>query len=147
MKLTDQQLKQLKDYFSKQPDIVAVYVYGSFATGNTHPKSDLDLGILFDKPTHSLTGTSQIDSGLSELNLPTKNLDIREIHIDLEPVYLRNVVQGSPIYSGNNIKRIRFEVAAIRKFRNTEHLRKIRSDYMYQRIKEGSYGTGSANFN
>jgi len=37
----------IKDYFSNKADIVAVYLYGSHATGNVRTGSDVDIAILF----------------------------------------------------------------------------------------------------
>jgi predicted nucleotidyltransferase len=40
--------KKITNYFENKEDIVAVYLFGSYATGNARPCSDLDLAILFD---------------------------------------------------------------------------------------------------
>jgi len=39
-------LSELPEIFEKFPDIMAVYVFGSVATGNTHAESDLDLAVV-----------------------------------------------------------------------------------------------------
>lgn len=39
-------LQVLPEVFRKYPDIQAVYLFGSFATGNVHGESDLDLAIV-----------------------------------------------------------------------------------------------------
>lgn len=145
MKLTDKQLQNLKDYFSTQPDVTAVYLYGSFATGNTHKRSDIDLGILFKHSDISLERLGEIYSDLGDLNLPATP-EARDVNLDQSAVYLRNVIQGDLIYSKDNIQRIRFQVSAIRKFRDTEHLRQIQTLHMHQRLKEGTYGSGPAKF-
>ncbi|OQY31095.1 MAG: DNA polymerase III subunit beta [Anaerolineaceae bacterium 4572_5.1] len=45
MKNNPTDLTILPKIFSKYPDIQAVYLFGSSATGKTHMESDLDLGI------------------------------------------------------------------------------------------------------
>jgi len=40
------ELKHLKGVFEKYPEIKAVYLFGSTASGHLHPESDIDLAIL-----------------------------------------------------------------------------------------------------
>ena len=44
MKMPD--LELLPEVFRRYPDVQAVYLFGSFATGNVHQESDLDLAIV-----------------------------------------------------------------------------------------------------
>lgn len=37
----------LREYFSRLPDIAAVYLFGSFAKGRQGPNSDFDVAVLF----------------------------------------------------------------------------------------------------
>ena len=39
---------QIKNYFENEKDIVAVYLFGSYASGKVRSWSDIDLAILFD---------------------------------------------------------------------------------------------------
>jgi len=39
---------QIKNYFEHEKDMVAVYLFGSYATGKMRSCSDIDLAILFD---------------------------------------------------------------------------------------------------
>jgi predicted nucleotidyltransferase len=40
--------KPIKSYFENEKDIVAVFLFGSYASGNARSCSDIDLAILFD---------------------------------------------------------------------------------------------------
>ena len=42
----EQIMAELPPIFSRFPDIMAVYLFGSFLTGKTHVESDLDLAIV-----------------------------------------------------------------------------------------------------
>jgi predicted nucleotidyltransferase len=48
----------LPQVFSQYPDIQAVYLFGSFASGNVHRESDLDLAIV---PRHDTVRESRLD--------------------------------------------------------------------------------------
>lgn len=139
--LTDQQLNAIKKYFATQEDVVAAYLYGSFATGNTHQGSDIDIGVLFKKPITTFEVVSRIHSDLCDLDLPGEP-EVRNIDLNQTPVFLRSVIQGKLIFSKDEIKRIRFEVNVMRIFRDTEYYRNLRYFYLSQRIKEDKYGFG-----
>lgn len=144
MKLTKQQAAQIKDYFSIQPDILAVYLYGSFAKGTTHPRSDIDLGILFKgqnrlKNFHRL---ADFIDGLYQLKLANfpKEIDVRDVYLNQSPMYLMNVISGQVVYSRNENDRIKFEVLAMNQFYDTQRFRDISYEYMKKRLEEGRYG-------
>ena len=40
--------KKITNYFENKEDIIAVYLFGSYASGKVRPRSDIDLAILFD---------------------------------------------------------------------------------------------------
>ena len=49
-------LKLLKNVFRNYPEIQAVYLFGSVASGNVHQESDIDLAIIPDKYTAWISG-------------------------------------------------------------------------------------------
>jgi len=50
-KIDDHRLKELRSIFEKYPEILAVYLFGSYASGKVHKESDLDLAIVPDNNT------------------------------------------------------------------------------------------------
>lgn len=139
MKLTSSQIKKMRDYFAKQKDILAVYLYGSFAKGTTHKKSDLDIAVLFSRPVNLYHRLGRIYSNLCDLKLPAEP-EVRDVDLDSSPVYLLNVINGQLIFSQNDIKRINFEVQALKQYYDTQRLRDIKYHYMNQRFQKGIYG-------
>lgn len=65
--LSDSAVKLLKDYFTSQPQIQEVRVYGSRAMGTQEPGSDIDLAI-WTTAERNISG--HIKSDLDELPLP-----------------------------------------------------------------------------
>ena len=41
-------IEKLIAYFKTKPNIIAVYLFGSYAKGKEHHMSDIDIGLLFD---------------------------------------------------------------------------------------------------
>lgn len=139
MKLSKSELQKLRQYFAKQKDILAVYLYGSFAKRTTHKRSDMDFAILFDGKVNLYHRLGQVYSDLSNLRLLAEP-EVREINLNQSPAYLLNVINGELIFNQNNKQRINFEVAVMNLFRDTEFLRSLKYDYMKKSFEEGTYG-------
>lgn len=139
MSLSKSQLKNLSKYFSSQKDVLAVYLYGSFAKDTNHPRSDIDLGVVFNRRVDLYERLGKLYSDLNDLGLPAE-VEARDINLDQPPVYLMNVIQGELIYSRDENKRITFEVEVLKHFYDTQRFRDIKYYYMTKRLKEGTYG-------
>ena len=139
MKLTEDQIKKIHDYFAKQKDVVAVYLYGSFAYGNPHKDSDIDMAVLFDGKVNLYDRLGRLYGDFPKIGIRAEP-EIREISLDYSPVFLMNVIRGKLIYAKDEQKRIQFEVDVMNIFRDTEYLRKLKYDYMDKSFKEGTYG-------
>lgn len=137
MSLTEDQIKQIRDYFAKQKDVVAVYLYGSFAKGTISKRSDIDLGVVFEGEVDLYHRLGQIYSDLPKLHIEP---DVRDLNLNYSPVYLLNVIQGRLLYSRNENKRVEFEVEVMRRFYDTQILRNTMLTYMRRRLDEGTYG-------
>ncbi|MBI2596679.1 nucleotidyltransferase domain-containing protein [Candidatus Daviesbacteria bacterium] len=139
MELSKANLELLKQYFASQKDILVVYLYGSFASGGIHKRSDIDFGVLFEEEVTSFKRLGQIYSDLCGLKLPAEP-EVRDIDLKHPPVYLFNVIRGQLVYSKDEVKRINFEVQAMSQYYDSQYFRDIKYDYMRKRIQEGTYG-------
>lgn len=137
-KLTKSDIQKVQHYFASQKDVVAVYLYGSFAYGNPHKGSDIDIAVLFDG-VNLYERLGSLYSNFPKLSIKVEP-EVREISLKDSPVFLMNVIQGKNIYSRDETKRVEFEVAIMREFYDTQKLRDIDYDYMKKRIREGTYG-------
>ncbi|MFH1292708.1 MAG: nucleotidyltransferase domain-containing protein [Pseudomonadota bacterium] len=45
--------KNIAAYFSNNNEVIAVYLFGSYAEGKERPLSDIDIGILLDRTDHN----------------------------------------------------------------------------------------------
>lgn len=138
-KLSNSDIRKLQHYFASQKDIMSVYLYGSFAKGTIHPRSDIDFGVLFDGKVNLYSRLGQIYADLCDLKLPAEP-EIREINLRQSPVFLLNVIQGQLLATSNEQRKNEFEVAVLRQYYDTQRLRDIRYQYMQERLKEGTYG-------
>ena len=143
--LEKKKLNQIKKYFSQQPDITTVYLYGSEVSGKSskvEKKRDIDFAVLFNQKQNSFKRRSQIASQLQNF-IAGKEVDCREINLHTSsPVYLMSVLQkGKLLYSANEGRRIDFEVKVMREYEDTQKLRDLQYFYLKKRLKKGKYGS------
>ncbi|MBW1728612.1 MAG: nucleotidyltransferase domain-containing protein [Deltaproteobacteria bacterium] len=104
--------KTAPDIFYSRP-VLFTYLYGSYATGNVHPFSDLDIGIYIDDVSDikylelELTLSLEIDSKIGS----DVKTEVRIIN-NLPLVITGNIItEGRLIYSINENVRVDFETS------------------------------------
>ena len=65
---------QIKDYFSNKEGIAAVYLYGSYASGQVRSGSDVDIAVLFGNPDREVV-----------------NRQIEKIHVELSRILRKDL--------------------------------------------------------
>jgi len=82
--LTDNQKSQISILVSPLP-VEIVYLFGSQSTGNAHPKSDYDFGVLFTPDTDSVTRFNLVTKLTTDLSdILHQKTDV--IDLDLSPI-------------------------------------------------------------
>ena len=75
--LDDKELEKISNVFKKESALLAVYLFGSYASGNPHRYSDVDMAVLFDKTTNPEDYTDkQIDLVVSLGRLLGREADV-----------------------------------------------------------------------
>jgi predicted nucleotidyltransferase len=107
---------RIKDYFSCVPEIVAVYLFGSYGTCYEHPTSDLDLGVVFRKRM-DLKRELEIEAALS-LALGIDRIDF--VNLNSAPVALqfRALSEGTLVYEADYILNSNFLERVFREYRD-----------------------------
>lgn len=134
-------LAQIRRFFRSQPKVLAVYLYGSYAKKANHLKSDLDLAVLFKNRPQDPGFILQLAAQLQQLLGNQVRVDLRELNLDLSPVFLAEVIgQGEVIYCACEPSRIDFEVKAMRQIDDSQMIQKINLDYLKDSFHRGTYG-------
>jgi len=102
-----------------QPDIVAAYLFGSYATGRIHSGSDVDIAVLLDEdalPQTTRWGGPLLSRRLDLIAAAERFADCAVDVITLNnasPLLSFEVLRkGRLLYEGNRHERIEFEVRA-----------------------------------
>ena len=134
-------INKIRRFFVGKKEVVAVYLYGSQAKKMATTKSDIDLAVLFRKPAENSRNLLELGTTLQKLLGNTIQVDLREIHLDVSPVFLGEVLRtGEVIFCRDEAARINFEVAVMRLIDDSESVRRINLYYLQKSLKEGTYG-------
>lgn len=86
-KIPFEKVKAIRDYLACQPDVAAVFLFGSFGTEFQGKYSDIDLGAVFFPGAHpDLRRQLSIEAGISLL-LETDDIDL--VNLNSAPLQLR----------------------------------------------------------
>ena len=91
--------------------VVFAYLYGSYARGDVHPFSDVDIGIYLEKmtPAEALNNELSLALEFDDILGSKTNVDVRSINT--MPLLIKGhiVTEGILLYSRNDSLRIEFE--------------------------------------
>jgi predicted nucleotidyltransferase len=95
-------LQVVSEVFRRYPDIQAVYLFGSFAAGNVHAESDLDLAIV---PRHSSIRAKRLDILADLARCGFCNVDL--VFLDTDDIVLKYeaVRQNRLVYQAEDFDR------------------------------------------
>lgn len=139
----DELIDQFKRILSKQP-IKLAYLYGSYARGQERKSSDVDIAIVLENPNCKRVFGSSADVSV---HIPGIEIDLREIDLESDPVFLHSILKDKILLFAKDEKtRTDFEVRAMKKFFDTEHLRKLNYYYLKKSLEDNSYGRRSPDY-
>lgn len=128
-------VEKLPAVFEKDPQIVAAYVYGSYATGKTTDLSDIDIAVLLRKKGDWKKQLELIDNIAEALEIDDFDLVILN---DCPPYMQYEVIAyGKMIYEKDHDERCDFQVRALQRYFDVKHIYDEYNYYLKKRIKEG----------
>jgi predicted nucleotidyltransferase len=109
-------LEKIKNKLSQRPEVLAVYLYGSQATGKPRLDSDIDLGVLlYPNKTYSLLDEGELNFGLAKIVAPF-NVHVYIIN-DKSPLFRYQVIAPRKIlFSKDDSQRADFEVKTFNEY-------------------------------
>lgn len=132
MKLDQKILDQIKDYFSKKPEIAVAYLFGSFAKGEGREFSDIDFGVIFLKKPKGAFCFPEV-SLAEELNkISGRKIDVLDLNLCNVDFAHRVISEGKLLYSRDEKIRVNFEEQVIRDYFDLKPM----LDEYYQNISE-----------
>jgi predicted nucleotidyltransferase len=132
--LNDHDLRRLVDVFRKYPDIQAVYLFGSRASGKTHADSDLDLAIV---PRDRAVRAKRLDL-LTDL-VGSGFCDVDLLFLDTDDIVLKYeaIRQNQLIYYTEDFDRGEIFSKIIRQYLDFAPYLEVQREAYKQRIQHG----------
>lgn len=140
--ITDDERRQLRDYFSTQPQVVAVYLYGSVARGTANKLSDIDLAVMLEQ-FDDHTSQFQLQAiGKMMTIFKTDDVDVQILSPQTAPAIALQMLKGKVIYTGQPAKKIAVEAQILSRYQDFEPFIRLDISQMHKRLEEGTYGSG-----
>lgn len=134
--LPEQNKRVLGEYFGKQADVVAAFLFGSAARGDFGRGSDVDIAVLLDRaPTPApLRAATLASETMTLLGRP----DVDVVVLNKATPLLRHRVarDGEVLFARSNTDVAEFVIRAIHGFVDTQPLRDLQRQQLQQRIRD-----------
>lgn len=110
MKLSQKKIiAKIKSYFKSKKEVIAIYLYGSYARNEQKKDSDIDLAILFENENLNRLSL-RINYSFELSDIFSKEVEIQDLSICKIDFAYRVLQEGKLLLSYNEHKRIQFEV-------------------------------------
>ena len=136
--------RRIKEIFSRYPEVIAAYLFGSLAAGREKRKSDADVAVILEENIHkarAMTIQLQLMADLEDVY----NREVEVVLLNETSLFLiSEVLKGKLIYDSNPIKRAEFESIKRREYFDFVLYLKRHREALLERIKtkglSGAYG-------
>ena len=135
------EVRSFTDFLSRQPDVVAAYLFGSQARGTARARSDVDVAVLF---AARLDEQTTLERQLAILVALT-DLTSREVQVTVlnraSPFFTFQVLKdGRRLYERDKAERVEFEVRAYKTYFDFQPILEYQNKMLLKRIKETGLG-------
>jgi uncharacterized protein len=126
-----------KAFLAGERKVKFAYLFGSLASGNSGPLSDLDLAVYLDGRLDPFIYRLKLMEALAKV-LKTEHFDL--VVLNNAPVVLKHeVIKDGIILKDDRSRRVMFESLALREYLDTAYLREVQRGYLREQIKRGSF--------
>jgi predicted nucleotidyltransferase len=134
---TELDIQPLVDYLATQPDVLAAYLFGSFATAKARPGSDVDLAVLLGGQDASQRFERRLRlMGEVEDALARRPADVVVLN-DAPPLLSYQVLsEGCLIFERDRAARVEFEVRAGKIYADLKPMYDYHNRDLFQKIRE-----------
>ena len=135
------QLKKIEEFFTKEGNVIAAYLFGSHAVGTSREDSDVDIAVLFEQmPDNALD--YRIEKSMELERILKKEVDL--IIMNNSPLILQFQVikEGQILYEMDADKRATYQMHFLSRYYDYIKFFDYHSKYLCNEIKERGLGIG-----
>lgn len=137
--LAPYKIEDLACYFCSQTNIIAAYIFGSFAEGVETIKSDVDIALLLDHTHNNIFDyrLELMDALSVMLERETDVVILNDVPVLLQ---FQVIKKGKLIFERNADKRAQFQMRVMGRYYDYEKFFKFQSRHLLSRLKGGMLG-------
>ncbi|MFO8034354.1 MAG: nucleotidyltransferase domain-containing protein [Candidatus Bipolaricaulota bacterium] len=145
MRDIDELKRVLREYFRGREEVIAVYLFGSLTRGSTHGLSDVDVAVLVESDQRASQEAAEpfgykaaVVGGVTSV-LQTDRVDVVILN-EAPPLLAHEVIrEGEILLSTDEAARLAFEEAVKKRYLDSQPLRNVKREYLYERTKRGAF--------
>ena len=127
----------IRTFLRAQQKVKFAYLFGSVASGEAGPLSDVDLAVYVDGRLDMFNYRLKLMEALAVI-LKSENFDL--IILNNAPIVLTHeVISGGIVLKDDRQRRIMFESRALRQYLDTAYLRDVQRGYLRDQIRRGEF--------
>ncbi len=127
-------LEKIKRYFKDNPQIIAVYLFGSYAANRQRPESDVDIAVLFE---FNLTQQKRFNLCLqyyADLS-DEYELDIVDMNSADYPLLYEIFNEGELVFERDREKRVAFQALKLSEYSDLKYFEDLMSKGLMRRAR------------
>ena len=130
--------KYISDYFGDNKDVIAVYLYGSYAVGKHTSTSDIDLGIVLDPEKIKRDQfTVKRDRFLLDLSrILRKEIHLVVLNTSGEGLLSQVLKKGNCVFIGNKRKLTLFKAMALQRIADFDYYKNMMQSGFIRNVME-----------
>lgn len=126
-----------KAFLSAEPKVKFAYLFGSHASGQAGPLSDIDLAVYLDGRLDLFKWRLRLMDALARV-LKSENFDL--VVLNNAPILLSyEVIRNGIVLKDDRQRRVMYESQTLRDYLDTAYLRDVQRRYLLEQIKRGDF--------
>ena len=124
------------DEIARQHGIELILLFGSSVSGSVHPRSDVDLAVLLDRPSLPLREHAELAGELQRL-FPDREVDLAVIN-RADPLFLKKITERCRLVYGSPRRLAELKLYAFRRYQ--DHRKYLTLERLYVTRTLGARG-------
>lgn len=135
-------LSEAGEVFSRRPEVLVAYLFGSHARGRPAPISDVDFAVLLSAAAPRESYLDYKILLMQELTRIFRSDEVQVVILNEAPPLLayKVIVEGKPLLCRDDQARLHFRINVTRRYLDTKPLRRVQAEATARRIREARFG-------
>ena len=121
------------DEIARRHGVVLMLVFGSAESGRQHPRSDLDIAVLLERPSPSFHELADLTHDVQTL-FPREKLDLALINT-ADPLFLKQITDRCRLLYGNPRRLLELKLYAYKRYQDHRRYLALEREYVSRALQ------------